>query len=197
MHLAVIPVPPETLILIGQVVAYWGDFEVKLNEIIRSALEVLQRDEPNWPRRAFRKRKELFLTLAEEVWQGAPEIVAEVKAHMGTAADLHWRRNAVTHGFYAFTYPPHSSGETTIRAEGHHKKRAVTVPIDVPTLEKLWHDIAHLTGNFTETLRKVINLPAAWQTLPDRYLLEVYRETNHPWKPNPDKRTPPPPPPPA
>ena len=190
-HIAYLPIPDNLLRLVGLVAAHWGTFEVELNKLIDAIFRALGRDEPGWQRLGFSRRKKLFVDLVKQNLEGTfPVAAANYRKLAGDAADLYWRRNVVVHGFYRVTFPPAGPDSPQFWAEGVHNKKEVRVSIDEPTLQQLWHGIAHLTGG----LRATANLHGTadgWPwTLPDTEILRIYRESIHPWNPNPDKRPP-------
>jgi hypothetical protein len=189
-HIVYLPIPDDLLRLIGLVAAHWGTFEVELNKLIAALLSAISRVEPGWERFGFKRRKTLFAELVKEnLAITFPIAAANYKAIAGNAADLYWRRNLAVHGLYRVTFPGAGPNSPTFWAGGVHNNKSVEIPIDTNTLEKLWHDIAHLGGE----LRTTANLhgtASGWPwTLPDKQILQVYLESHHPWNPNPHKRT--------
>lgn len=190
LHSAFLPVADELFDLIGRVAAHWGAFEHHFDVVIAAVLVVDGREVPGWKRMSFKKRKELLLDLVS--YPGAP--VAEVEAFRkvcATAASLHWRRNVIVHGRYAMTVLPYSSS-AIFRAEGEVKGRAVTIPLNHTTLEKLWHDIAHLSAALRQAAEMIGEIGGFWPTLPDTELLRAARQTSqtspptqHMWQPPP------------
>jgi hypothetical protein len=189
-HIAILPIPNDLLRLIGLVVAHWGLFETLLDTLIDGFITAIKKDIPGWRRLGFTKRKELFKTLVDEWFESRPAIAASYRQIIGDAASLFWQRNIVSHGQYRVTFPPAGSEPPVFWAEGVHNGKPVNLSIDEPTLEQLWHGIAHLTGALKHTVTLHGSLGEWPWTWPDTELLRVYRETIHPWNPNPDKRPP-------
>ena len=188
-HIVYLPIPDDVFRLIGAAVAHWGTFEVEMNKLIAALLAAIPKVVPGWERLGFTKRKKLLVDLIKAHLEGTiPEAAKRYRAMLGMAADLYWRRNLVAHGQYRVTFPPAGPNAPTFWAEGVHNGKTVQISIDAPTLEKLWHDIAHLGGE----LRAIAALHGSvegWPwTFPDKEILRVYRESIHPWNPNPDKR---------
>jgi hypothetical protein len=190
-HIVFLPVPEAELRLIGLVAAHWGTFEVQLNSLIASILASIGQVIDGWERLGFKKRKEMLADLIKEQLADLPETERRYRKLLGDAADLYWRRNTVAHGQYRVTFPPAGSEPPSFWAESFYKNRPVRVDINVPTLEKLWHDIAHLTGELQQIVKSHGGTVSGWpQAWPDEQILRVYTETIHPWNPNPDMRPP-------
>ena len=120
--------------------------------------------------------------------KSCPEASARYRKLLGAAADLHWRRNLVAHGHYLVTFPPAGTDAPSFWAEGTHKGKPVRLSIDETTLDKLWHDIAHLVGELRATAN-THGTAGGWpEVFSDTDLLRIHRESMHPWNPDPDKR---------
>jgi|SRR5665213_806424 len=191
-NVVLLPMPNNILRLIGQVVIYWGLFEVQLDSLIASALAAVKRDEPGWNRQGFAKRKKLFVDLVKtDLEPNFPAAAAGYRKIAGDAADLYWRRNTVAHGKYRVTFPPAGDESPSFWAEGVHNGRDVKIPIDEPTLEKLWHDISHLTGGLVATVRLHGSVAGDWPlTFSDTEILRIHRESSRPSKSSPNTRLP-------
>jgi hypothetical protein len=191
LHIATLPIPDSELKMIGLVAAHWGTFEVQMDKLIAAFLTALGRTDTDWKTQGFSRRKTLLVELVRDNLESTfPSASASYRKTMGDAASLYWRRNLVVHGQYRVKFPPAGSESPTFWAEGIYKSRNVRISIDVPTLDKLWHDIAHLTGALMATVRTHGRADDWPWTLPDTQLLRVYRETSHPWHPKCDMRTP-------
>jgi hypothetical protein len=150
-HTFLLPVEPDVERLIGAVVAYWGAYEVRMNSLIwefaKAMHKTLDRD---WERQEFRRRKETFKTLAVEYARLMfPDWEKKLAQLADTSGDLHWRRNVVAHGLYEIQPIPTPEGRPSdyrITSTGVVKGQPRSIPIDEPTLTKLWHDISHLVG---------------------------------------------------
>ena len=182
--MTILPLDDNLARLIGLVVAHWGDFECKLNKLIALLLTATDRDEPNWDRRGFEKRKKLLKELLGQIRFETNDDVGQARlaTMLGEAADLQWRRNTVAHGVYRLTVGPMSSAAAW-RAESFHNGKPVTVSLDPDTLEKLWHDIAHLSGGLEATVNLVGASEGGLPSLPDTHWLDLFRER--------DRRNPP------
>lgn len=145
-HTLVIPIEPKLLELIGYIAVQWGHFEVVMNALINAFHVRMQRNPPErWQRLGFKRRKELFLNIMDHYFTavGWQEEIAPFKAICGRAADLHWRRNVIVHGFYRVM---RETGPACYTAWGNHNGREVSIPITDSTLRQLFHDLAHLNG---------------------------------------------------
>ena len=92
----------------------------------------------------------------------------------------------IAHGTYAYTIPPMSSLAANCRAV--NQETGELMPFDGDVLKKLYHDISHLTADLIMTFRLFTTVEGPFFALPDTEILRAYRETNHPWHPNPRKR---------
>ena len=195
-HVILQPIPGDLLYHIGFVAVHWGTFEIELNNFIRVMLRAMGREVAGWDRLSFVKRKKLFVDLIKETFaEDFPEVAKSYQSIAGSAADLHWRRNLVVHGQYRVTFPPAGADKPNFWAEGKHNGREVCISIDQATLEKLWHDIAHLGGALRATAATHGATTEGWPySLPNTEILRIHRESIHPGNPNPDKQLPPPPP---
>jgi len=149
--LLVLPIPTEIVALIGRVAVQWGGFEARMDQIIATTLAGCGREDVNWRFKSFRARKELFRELMVEYTSTyCPQETSTLLNVAANAAELHWRRNTVLHGTIGITSEPDSSSETGYRAaftaHSRHQNRSTHIPLDQVTLDKLWHDIAHLGG---------------------------------------------------
>lgn len=185
LSITMLPIPDDLLRLIGLVVAYWGNFEVRFDKAIEAALKVASAGKQvnDWQRLGFKKRKELFKKLIHEYDQGYPTAVAALEKVCRDAAELHWQRNTVAHGSFHFHFPPAGPESPTIEARGIHNNKAVVISIDEETLGKLWHDIAHLIGALVDAFKLVGTVEGELPTLPDIELLRLFRATSRPTPP--------------
>jgi hypothetical protein len=176
-----LPIPDGILRLIGLVAAHWGTFEVVLNKLIEASYVAIGGAPDGWQRLGFAKRKKLFVDIVRNDLKNTfPAAASNYIKIAGDAADLHWQRNIVVHGLYRVTFPPAGSESPTFWAEGTHNGNEVKIPIDVPTLEKLWHGIAHLTGGLMSTVRLHGSVEGWPQTFSDTELLRTHQEAIHP-----------------
>lgn len=114
---------------------------------------------------------------AEIALQGKGEIIAKIRDLCGNAYRLHKRRNLVIHGYYEITTNSGTSEASfTLKS---HKKHGESLPLDVPTMEELWHEIAHLNGDLMRLpgfrVRNGVEL-----TWPDSLLLERLKNEDLP-----------------
>lgn len=79
------------------------------------------------------------------------------------------------HGAYAVTIEPNSH-EGTFRTESYHKGKLVTIALDEQTLEKLWHDIAHLNGALKQAAGLGMQIDGFFPTLPDKHFLKLFAD---------------------
>jgi hypothetical protein len=183
LHVGLIPMDDVLLKLIGQVTIQWASFENWHNKLIEALLTAAKRDEPGWRTRAWRKRKVLLVQLVEQLFAAnTPDAVTAFRKIAAEAAALHWKRNVVVHGTLGIVMQPHSS-IATFTACGFHNGQAVEVALDVPTLEQLWHDLAHLNGALKQAALTIADLDGFWPSLPDKQLLQLFQETGRPQLP--------------
>ncbi len=148
-HLLVIPLPDEVAVLMGRIAVQWGAFEERMDMIVGTTLAGYGRDEKGWKQRSFRKRSKLYKDLMVEYSTTyCPNETAALRAVAADASQLHWRRNIVVHGIVEIHGDGSGAHQPAARftAHGSHNGKMVALPLDVETLSKLWHDIAHLGG---------------------------------------------------
>jgi hypothetical protein len=195
-HSVILFLPQEYHASIGLVVAYWGNLETVFNKcldaiLVAEAAAGGSRDTTGWRRLNFKRRRRLLKGVCEEwVAPRRPEAAKELGEISDRAGDLMSKRNMIAHGMYSYTIPPGSSLATNCRAID--SETGEEMPFDADILKKLYHDISHLTAELQITFQKFGTIQGAAHTFPDTELLRVYRETIHPWNPNPRKRPPPP-----
>lgn len=191
-HSVILFLPEAYHAPIGLVIAYWGNFETVFNACLGGLIEAEQndggtRDTTAWKHRRFKSRRELFKELCSEWLAGKKPEVATLIAEMADrAGDLSWKRNMIAHGAYSYEIPPMSSGAVNCRAIDHEKGKEF--PFDETVLKRLYHDISHLTADLVAAFSAIGKVEGPFHALPDTEILRVYRETSHPWNPNPKKR---------
>ena len=196
-HSAILLLPKAYHAPIGLVVAHWGNFEAHFDICLHGLVEGALRDDfdidtIDWRGRRFKQRKKLFKSICADwlsTWE--PDNAEKLIDQADQSGDLYWKRNMIAHGTYAYSMPPHSQIATNFRAISAPKEKEF--PFDEHVLKKLYHDISHLTAELVLTFQSFGQIEGPFFSLPDKEILRVYAETNHPWNPNPDKRTPQPP----
>lgn len=188
-HTAILPMDDALTSRIGRVTAYWCYYESMLNQLIDQMLGGVERKEPNWQRRPFAKRCDLAKELLKEVAfpKADQEGKRRIRANLGAAADLQWRRNAIVHGTYTMKIGPYSSA-AIFSAHGTHNGKSVPIVLHPDTLDKLFHDIAHLTGEFIEIGKLLGDVAGLAHSFPDTQLLELCVATDQ--KNPPTQQTP-------
>ena len=184
-HTFIIPLKDEIAMLLGQIVVYWGAFELRMDLLIETVSARLNKEPPvGWKTMNFKKRKELFRDIMRDyTTQLFPQLSATFNSIAGTAADLHWRRNLVAHGYYQVIpdAKPNEQGicGTSYTAHGLVNDKPKFIAIDAKTLEKLWHDISHLNGKMLAALNvmggKMTSLDLV---IPDTDLLQDQQSGN-------------------
>ncbi|AEJ01167.1 hypothetical protein Nit79A3_1332 [Nitrosomonas sp. Is79A3] len=191
-HSVILILPEAYHAPIGLIVAYWGNFEV----IFDSCLEGLiigeiddgkVRETKGWKHKGFKKRRELFKDICDE-WLASwdPAAAAKLTSIIDSASHLHSRRNLIDHGTYGYTIPAQSSIAKGCYAYSNATEEKM--PFDEHILKKIYHDISHTTANLVRTFSSFGKVEGQFHTLPDSEILRIYRETTHPWNPNPAKR---------
>lgn len=181
---------------IGLVIAYWGNFEIAFDTCLKWLITEEQadgsiRDVAGWQRRQFESRRKLFKEICNEwlsTWR--PKEAVDLIQIVDKSADLSAKRNNIAHGTFQYTILPYSSTVTNILALNHSNGKPW--PFDVMKLKKLYHDISHLTAELFECFSEFAQMQGQPILFEDKELLRVYRETIHPWNPNPKKRQSPP-----
>lgn len=151
-HTFLLPLEPEVENLVGKVVIYWGAFELRMDTVTDSVTAVMGKHATplpsGWRRQPFVKRKALFKSVLTGYTRLMfPDWESRVRQLADQSGDLHWRRNLVAHGYYQTEPVAGSQGEYRFRAYGDVKGQRRSLLIDVDTLNKIWHDIAHLLGD--------------------------------------------------
>jgi hypothetical protein len=180
-----IPLKDEITQLIGKIAAYWGAFEVRMDLLIKSIGATMSKDLPlGWERLGFKKRKEIFRSLIKEYTSIMFPNLSETFASISEkAAEIHWRRNIIVHGYYDIV-PGAADSETgisppTFFAKGQYKKKKYEIPLTSEFLEKIWHDISHLIGDLLVAIKQmggVMSTPDF--VIPDADLLQDQRSGN-------------------
>lgn len=175
---------------IGLVIAHWGNFERHFDiclEGLRAgeAADGVARGEQNF--RQFKRRRIVFKEICSE-WLSSwrPEEAKALCQIADTAGDLSWKRNLIAHGQYTYSIPSKSSLATDCRAIDTESGKQFAFNADI--LAKLYHDISHLTAELMLTFKAIGTIEGDFHTIPDSEILRIYRETVHPWNPNPNKR---------
>lgn len=175
----IIPMRPKLAEFIGFIVAQWGGFEVRMDALIDGFHKGLKKDPPeNWNRLPFKKRKELFKTTYREYLPqvGWADEIAPLDNICATAADLHWRRNVIVHGFYRYHLPATYNGpedDVHMTAYGRHKNRDVEIELSEETLSKLFHEIAHLNGDLMSRMaRRGVSIDNPEMLVEDKWFLQ-------------------------
>jgi len=184
VSLAYVPLPKTFPSLIGQVAVYWGNFELKLNEILEALVaEGTPVKDLRWATRSFDQRKGLFRDRVTEHFSSHPNIVSHLLGIFDAASDLHWRRNIVIHGQFISTIAPYSSTISKVRAFGIHKGNPIEAEVTEDFLDWLWHQIAMLTANLTDCFETEGERQHPL-SLQDRQTLRAFLDRNRPPRPN-------------
>lgn len=175
---------------IGLIIAHWGNFERHFDICLQALIAGEVADGGTREvqlSRQFKRRRALFKEICTEWLAGwRPEEAKSLCQIADTAGDLSWKRNLIAHGQYAYTIPPQSSLATNCRASDTESGKEFS--FDADTLVKLYHDISHLTADLVSTFKAFGHVEGDFHTMPDAEVLRTYRETVHPWNPNPKKR---------
>lgn len=172
--------------------AYWGNFEVIfdscLNGLIQGErLDGRERKTSGWEQLSFKKRSKLFKEICNEwLYAWKSDEAKKLNAILDAASHLRARRDIIAHGTYGYTIPPHSSIATNCLAINNKTKEKM--PFDEHTLKKIYHDISHLTADLIFTFQKIGKVNGPFHAIPDSEILQIYRDTVHPWNPNTKKR---------
>lgn len=181
------PISDELCGWIGKMAITWGLVELQLNALIEALISVLHEEEPRWKRRNFRKRKELCKTLAGKVFWDCPVVVRVINTILGTAADLHWRRNHILHGELRCTLSARLVDSSTVEiqstlfAKGTHNGKETTISFYGRGIEDFFYQIANICGLFNQFLDPDSEEPP----LPfvERHRLQDFLRSNLPNRP--------------
>jgi hypothetical protein len=193
-HSVFLWLPKEYHASIGLIVAYWGNFEAFFDICLNALIEGetgsgFVRDTTGWRRLPYKKRRRLLKDICAE-WLSPmyPQATERIVRIVDQSASLHAKRNLLAHGRYTYTIPAYSSVATNCRAI--NPDTGAEMPFDELSLKKLYHDISHLTADLFLAFKEIGEVSGPFHAFPDTEILRIYRETNHPWNPNPSKRTP-------
>lgn len=192
-HSIFLHLPEDYHAPIGLVVAYWGSFETIFDAMLSALIEGEQadgvdRDAGNWRRKSFKHRRKLLKDVCTRWLSTWDSTAAEkIKTIADTAGDISRKRNLIAHGTYSYTVLARSSSAVSCRAINH--KTGDELMFDLDVLKKLYHDISHLAADLLIAFQSLGEVHSSFVTIPDEEILRLYRETEHPWNPNPKKRT--------
>ena len=152
----VLPSIPEAFCpLVGAVVAYWGEFETRMDSLL--AAFVIADNDPNdakWRRIGFERRREL---LKRKVKKRFPGPVAEaVSAILGAARVYYWQRNLIVHGHFMLKI---DHGRAYPIAYGYVKDEYVELPLNEEFLERMYHELGMLSGRIQDIIDGEMPLP--------------------------------------
>lgn len=191
-HSVVLFLPQEFHALIGLIIAYWGNFEVVFDSCLNGLIEGekldgRERETSGWEKRSFKKRRKLFRNICDD-WlsEWKPEEAKKIIPILESASHLRSRRDVIAHGTYGYIMPSYSSTATDFYAKNN--STGEKMPFDERILKKLYHDISHVTADLIFTFQSIGKVKGPFYAIPDADLLRIYRETEHPWNPNPRKR---------
>lgn len=178
---------------IGLVVALWGNFEVAMDQFLgllidAEALDGSARDTKHWKNSNFKKRRRILRDICNE-WLAKknPDVAARLLGILDSTGHLHWQRNMIVHGNYGYTILASSSQTSDCYA--YNGERSEKLRFDEAVLKRLCSDISHLTADLVIAfgeIAKINSMPFA--VISDSELLRIYRDTTHPWNPDPAKR---------
>lgn len=152
-HTFLIPFDDEVSKIVGQVIAYWGAFELRMDVTTKTVMNAMNHTPPTgWERLSFKKRRVLFRdTMRAYTMELFPHLALELDTIALNASDLHWQRNLVAHGLYVITPDTNANKDSPsnvkIVATSVVRGKTREMPLEIKTLQKLWHDISHLTGH--------------------------------------------------
>ena len=162
-NLQIAAILTDTMPLVGAVLAYWGAFEVIMNDILASF--VIADADPNderWERRNFTKRSRLLKDKAKARFPG--KIADEITSILHSAAVYHWQRNLIAHGHYRVTFDNRKWDRAYSVACGRVNGRYVSMRMIPEDMERMYHELGVLAGRLTDLSCK--DDPNAHCTLP-------------------------------
>jgi len=148
-HTFIIPFDDGCAERIGEIVIYWGAFEVRMDALITHIFQVSGKNpNPKWRKLPFGERKKLFRKVIDEYTALMfPHMTAKFDEIMNMADILQTKRNIVAHGYYEILPgEKNSDGEVTPRIVATGDAQKGSIEINTQTVNQLWHDISHLVG---------------------------------------------------
>lgn len=185
--------PQDMCAEIGSIIAHWGMFESAFDATLASLIEGERddggtRDTALWRRQKFKRRRKLFCAICKEWLSGwKPESATALKTLIDRSGDIATKRNLIAHGSYAYSIAPYSDLATNCRAI--NQETGEQFDFDLEVLKKLRQDISHLTADLLTEFQKFGAVEGMPPMIEDAELQRIYRDTEHPWNPNPAKRT--------
>ena len=130
--------------LIGAVAAFWGSFELRMDELLASFVQAdRSHHDAGWQRRNFKKRSALLKDKVAKHFRSPTAISREIDGILAKAAVYQWQRNLVVHGHYRAT---DAKGLLRFHTEGVLNGKLAKLPITFDFLEQLYHELFMLTG---------------------------------------------------
>ncbi len=184
--------PEAYYALIGLVVVYWGNFEVVFDSCLQALIEGEASDggkqrTSKWRRQSFKVKSQLFRAIVTEwvsTWN--TQTAAQLVDLLDASLKLQKRRNMIAHGTYGYSIPPMSSVAESCYAINN--STGEKLPFDEIVLKEIYHGISHLTADLVLAFKTIGKVEGQVDARKDDELLRIYRETVHPWNPDPRLR---------
>jgi hypothetical protein len=191
-HSVILFLPETYHAPIGLIIAYWGNFELTFDFCLEAlitaeAADGKLRETSGWKRLIFKRRRKIFEEVCKD-WLAAwnSEAALKLQSILALSSSLHAQRNIIAHGIYGYTIPSDSSIAQQCYAQNLSTGRKMF--FDERVLKKIYHDISHITADLIMTFGSIGKVQGPFYAISDEEILRTYRETVHPWNPNPKKR---------
>lgn len=159
-----LPIPEEACGWIGKLAFTWGYFELELDRFIVALEKETDTDHASL-KQSFKKRKERCRDLSKVAFAANPTIHDEVASILGSAADLHWRRNVIVHG--SSTVKLKAMGpkndkvwiEYDLVFKGDMEGKKTSLHLKANDIERLYYQIGHLAGRLVQMINPDDEVP--------------------------------------
>jgi hypothetical protein len=138
-----IPLLPEVYCgPVGAVVAYWGEFEIRMDRLLEALVFAdNDPDDAGWRRLAFERRRKLLKRKIKARFPGP--LADKVVAILGAARIYHWQRNLIVHGHYRLQI---EDGRFYPVAQGYVGDEYLELPLNEDFLMRMYHELGMLSS---------------------------------------------------
>jgi hypothetical protein len=142
---AIAPVPPSYLPIIGNIAILWGTFDLELTEWLDALIPWCKANADELNLRGVSGRRREFTRLTKRAFADCPKVLGFLTRVVEQSFDPEVKRNTLLHGNLSFVADG-STGKICIHARGEHKRRPVEFNFHEEALHELHYTIADLAG---------------------------------------------------